>query len=695
MQDDSGDPKTTISHNQTRRPLDDVGDNDFSVTLKYKPDPDKENYGPVERRGLDYEVYRPAGHVDILRREVHFEAQFHEENKDQWEEKEYDNNGGELYNRAIFDVAEFVINEEDIDPDAAGTNLKNVEHLLLKEARRKDTVDDYFEYLKEDIDKNTLPIFVNLNDEFLEDLSSAEEAIESAGLADNLSRATQRAVFAAFRNGIVVPDDAYEFYGFDEVEPPFDELVVDDSKKWAELLAWMQELVEETAGPLTFGREDSTYGMLQFLGILATSAMTGAGVRTAANMAKWDYGGDLVPYGGLIQEYINDELRLSAEEIPHDNDSEPLPSIRKQFDAVHSNSLRYADGLYFFRESQRVAEDMTHIDTMEETEYTIPGYTSDENDAEESWTFSLLSIIDNASRFTVGTRLLPEKSKYPAEVESLLSNANNHFDIQGIFTDKEMISGELINNFRARVDDDWIASAPENDKINRFISVTPSNCIGYVKSFSRNVSIDPHAVAYPHKKYLKKNKANEEDDGDEENTEGRIKATIELPEYVLEIEDLDDKDIDQRPISDYSSNASSPLEKARQWYANVEEDLDETPNVGNKSTHATYFTDRSLPERSAGGIRFGYINRWGIEETIRQLKNDFLPFTDSTRPNVRAYYMNTAVLFQNWHTLINRTPSPNLGFRLTVTSQEMLKALQHLAFKDEEDLPKRVTKPEL
>jgi hypothetical protein len=42
--------------------------------------------------------------------------------------------------------------------------------------------------------------------------------------------------------------------------------------------------------------------------------------------------------------------------------------------------------------------------------------------------------------------------------------------------------------------------------------------------------------------------------------------------------------------------------------------------------------------------------------------------------------MNTAILFQNWHTLINRAKSPELGHELSITSQELLKAIQHVAF---------------
>lgn len=697
MKDGSNDEDTEGVHGDSLSPFHDSDTKEYSVTIKYKKRSDKADYGPVDKRGLDYEIFRPASHVDILRREVHFEAQFHEANKDQWKEKtELPNNGGLLYSLAILDVAELVFEQEHIDPDAIGTDLYLVKHLLLKEARRIDSPDDYLNYLDEIDRPAKFPLMPPPPHKIPGVLSSAQDEIESAGLDDNLSRATQRAVFAAFRNGIVVPSDVSAFYGFDEVEPPFDETVVDDEEKWAELLSWMQELVDETTGPLSFGRTRPTYGILQLLGVLATSALTGAGVRPSADMARWDYGGDLVPYGGLINEYINEKLRRSADEIHDTENSERLPSINEQFDAVHRNTLTYADGLYFFRKSQRLAEDMTHIDTEKKTEFTIPGYTSDDNDATESWTFSVLSIIDNASRFTIGIRLLPDKSKYPIAVNTLLSNASEHFDVQGIFTDKEMISGDLINNFRSWVGSNWIASAPERDYVKRFISITPSNCIGYVESLSWNASIQPNAVAYPHKRYLKKNTKDEEDEDDDENIEDSIKATIDVPESLLKRDELDIEEIGQKTLSGYSasSNESALSDEAQEWFAKVKYDLGETPNVGNESSHAVYLTDRTLPERSAGGIRFGYVNRWGIEETIRQLKNDCLPYTDSSSPKIREYYMNIAVLFQNWHTLINRTPSPNLGYRLNVTSQEMLKALQHIAFKHEEDLPTGVTKPQ-
>ena len=74
------------------------------------------------------------------------------------------------------------------------------------------------------------------------------------------------------------------------------------------------------------------------------------------------------------------------------------------------------------------------------------------------------------------------------------------------------------------------------------------------------------------------------------------------------------------------------------------------------------------------------MQRWSIEKTVDQVKNDFMPTVESEDPKKRLYAMHVAILLYNWHTLINRCLSPN-GIRLDITHQELLEAIQHVAFR--------------
>ncbi|WP_139326639.1 hypothetical protein [Natrinema saccharevitans] len=97
-------------------------------------------------------------------------------------------------------------------------------------------------------------------------------------------------------------------------------------------------------------------------------------------------------------------------------------------------------------------------------------------------------------------------------------------------------------------------------------------------------------------------------------------------------------------------------------------------------THVAFLTGRALPARSADGVRADYFQRWAIEESINQISNDFMPVLGGSNPKIRRYGINIAVLFQNWHTMINRARSPELGYRLDGTHTELLKAIQDVAF---------------
>ena len=57
-----------------------------------------------------------------------------------------------------------------------------------------------------------------------------------------------------------------------------------------------------------------------------------------------------------------------------------------------------------------------------------------------------------------------------------------------------------------------------------------------------------------------------------------------------------------------------------------------------------------------------------------------MPTVESEDPKKRLYAMHVAILLYNWHTLINRCLSPN-GIRLDITHQELLEAIQHVAFR--------------
>lgn len=101
---------------------------------------------------------------------------------------------------------------------------------------------------------------------------------------------------------------------------------------------------------------------------------------------------------------------------------------------------------------------------------------------------------------------------------------------------------------------------------------------------------------------------------------------------------------------------------------------------GAKRSHEAFITDLPIKQTNLKGLQFKFNNTWNIERGFKQQKADFLPRTNSQHVNYRLFLMNTAMLMYNIHTLINRAVSPELGLRLNVSAQMVLKGVYDVAF---------------
>jgi hypothetical protein len=356
-----------------------------------------------------------------------------------------------------------------------------------------------------------------------------------------------------------------------------------------------------------------------------------------------------------------------------ESDPASVPSIDEQFDAVHARTLALAKEFGFWSRSDplNIGADMFRIDwTGDSLEATIGRPPKADNDAvTEQWTFLVAGGIDTESRFVLGGRLVATLDDYPTALDEILSNTFDTVDIDSIFIDSENVSGELIKTVRRFAGDDWVISAPDHTIIKGLRRLTPSNYIGFAQNVKWNTEPKPNVVTYPY----------DSDDPD----------LIEIdPEKVLteEIQHEEDGDKISVPLATgdkEDTRVQSPLvpDDSIPMLTEAFSDVAAQDGVGiNKhSSHATYLTDRSLRERSGAGVRFQYIQRWAIEPTIGQIVNDFMPHIKSGDAKQRLYGIHIAILFYNWHTMINRCLSPR-GLRLDVTHTQLLQAIRNVAF---------------
>ena len=654
-----------VSHTDQVRPLQKYGTSEYTTSIKYDDHPDKTDFGSVSTRfDGEIELAHPAPDIETLLQTTHLTAQLHQYNRDERDRDwPFANDGTTLYDLAVLDVMDKTLGVEDLSPASLDVPRRRFEVVFLKKARHPSTLKAFYEYVA-DSDRlltklgysgvSDLPGYETLRLASKENVPDELDDTER----DALDAAVVRTIFAVYRNGIEVPKTVSDTYGFSNVTPPLYERDVPRTDKQTALRNWVRLLFDETIPPLTFDRSQPCTDFQQYMGVFAASALYDCGVQTVADVSDYNYTRDIIPKGSGIGKYIRDDnLPLNDAQAALENTEKQ--AITEQFDAVHRATLQLADRLGFFPGPRSLAVDLYRIEwNGVENDVTINRPPKSENDTRSEWTYAVLGIIDTEARFTLGTRWLPNKSMYPRAVAELAPIADEFVDVEALYADSEMISGALIDAFREIADSDWVVRAPNQTVIKRLKRYTPENHIGYVPAVSWKTSSKPAAVSYPYN--------------------SGTPSLIEFTAQELKRADPADTE-EQTNLSDFTE-AEAPAASLPSTLAEQFDEPGSVPGIGTASTHTAYLTDRSLPPRSGGGIHFPYYQRWALEESINQISNDFMPTINSSNEKLRLYGVNVSILFQNWHTLINRAPSPELGLRRTVTHPELLKAIEDVAF---------------
>lgn len=667
-------------------------DKEYIGSINYGDHPNGDSYGAIHLRGIDIEYSTAVESVETLHRKKHLAAQLHQRNRSKWEDAEHPNDGDALYSAAVLNVAEEALAEENLELPSAPVFNRLVKIAFLEKARYVSNQSQYYRHLKNNPavcealgyeSAEALPSYStvkNMSSEIPAEVFDAEQQFEAA-----FEDAAVRAAYAAYRNGVVPPESVRDAFGLDALTPEssekmaFSEKTLTRAEEREALRNWVRLLKRETLAPLTFGRDHPQFTMFDFIGLLAASAHSDDGLETAADVALWDYEYDKVPKGTGLPKYIANELPDSK---PFDAFFDPdKPSVKQQFTEVHQQTLQLADEMGFFTDPVPIASDLLEIEwTGKDGDApTISRYGKRMNDVTEEWTFSVVSIINNENRFTLGVRLLESKSQYPRSVRRILSGPTQFFDVKMMLADAGMVSGDLLNTAHRVADGDWIISAPDRPAVKALKGLTPKGYVGYAEGVQAGTQLKPNLVAYPEDAttpdVIEVTAAEIENS---EIDEELIKSCQDPDAGASQTRTLDDMatDSDTNDSTDPPLTREFPLPSLRREF--------NTPSakngVGVMDTHIAYFTGRELPERSATGIRSDYFQRWAAEESNNQISNDFLPRLESSNPEIRRYGINVAVLFQNWHTMINRAKSPELGYRLNVTHSQLLKAIQDVAF---------------
>lgn len=686
-------------HTDAEPPDDDPVDHTYSTDTEYAEQDRESQYGTIGDRGDGVDVERPPDDIEELLHQKHLEALFHKLNRDKWDDYPHPNDGEILFHLKVAKESEKYLGYQGIEPDDGEVPPFIYRLLLLMTVANYDiTETNQLKQFREDyltaLDSRVL-------DEYgLEDPSAELSITSMFGKVGNLTEdeldrienAGIQLSFGLYRRGIVPPDVVKDRFELDAVEPPLDEKQIRDSVKRAALRKWVKLLIDETLDPLTYGRKQETYDVVTRLGLLATSALEDCGVQKAAKSAAWHYDEENIPAGIHLHQNLIDFVPLNSRSFS-DASKRDVLSIEDQFDRIHRNALNLARDLDIIDSPQLLAMDDTTVEwTGTDDAPTVERGAKPGTDSTEDWKFKILSIVGPEAPLTLGVRPIFDDSRAGIAASGLLDRIPEDFPIDLILADAGEASGDVFDAFSAVAGNKWLVSAPEDFPVKEVIWATPSNAVGYTDRIDWYRDEGVCIFAYPYNRFLTKDKDDEEandgaekDDGenDEEEEEeyGVHDEKIFIPSKLLNNRNnpLHKKNIKQQKLSSDYFDADSNQHPLEEHVLDVSEQ-DTLPKFVVGDTHATFYTGLDIGKRSPTPKRLKYHSRWGAEDVNNQLKNNLLPVSESGNPEPRLFMMNIAVMFRNWHSIINRAPAPESDLRLNVTYHDLLHAVQDVAF---------------
>jgi hypothetical protein len=400
----------------------------------------------------------------------------------------------------------------------------------------------------------------------------------------------------------------------------------------AALRNWVKWFFDKILTALTYHRDSETYPYRRYIGLCAHCALQTIAPNDAINTADRLYDRESIPSGesltNNIRRLLNADSSVEKREFPKE--------LQVQFEDCYRRFFQEANRLGFFSNKKQLVADVTHIPTTgskDSSEKLTGGSGSGRKPAtygKHSWAYQFLGIPDSDAPFIRSIVPVSEENQEQHRLDVQLANAvaDPSLNVDLVLCDKGYYRTDVVDVCRKHLDNAWVICAKFAGEIDHLVSNAPK---GKVVS-KRNVTFgdppmrnSPSMVAYP-------------------NTDGENQ--------------------EQRGLSEFNKEDD-------QWKHFLS-------GVTDRS-HIAYLTDLRLEPEKIRKIHVSYNQRATVESAIGQVRDTFLPHTESMDAVVRTYLMSLAGLFYNLHHLIKRTLSPNHGVPLSPSGKELLTVIRDVA----------------
>lgn len=446
---------------------------------------------------------------------------------------------------------------------------------------------------------------------------------------DIIKSAAERSVLSLYAKGTKLPDQVLKTHRLEsEPDPTVNNAAVKDAHRQEAVLECAELFLSEIISPLTFNRSDKkSKDIIQFIGLAAQSALEDVSAETARDTARYNYPISNIPSGSSLQTYIRD-----IADPNEDNNIDYISnSLITQFKNCYGNFFGLIDSLGAIDGEELFLVDTTKVPSESEKNNTalISNITSNGgNDKYKGWGYQLIGATGDDCVYIHSILPYYNGCEIQERLDRQLQWINNDsvVEIYMIIGDKKYYKKDVVKICRKHLGDDWLICAEVDGDIKRLIRKTPDNMLNKLLTpdfGGTKLLPEPNAFVYPNR--TEKGTTLADFDNIEENNRKRFVHT-----------------------TDHRS-------------------------------HIGYLTDRDLDIDTMRKLHLQYQQRDSIESPIGQIKDIYLPYTESDSPAIRYYLMALAGLFYNFHQLINRSFSPKRGIPLDITGKEFLTGVKDVA----------------
>jgi hypothetical protein len=397
----------------------------YNCVITYKEGDDE--YGPIEKRGSPLSIEYPQPSVNIYQHLSQIEDQLAVYNEPR---NNYQSHLRSNFDAGILEMLPTALDEEGLQLADFDIDARYFHALIIKKSRNITSNNGIVDYLQSNAAlANTIGF-----ESVPQDQSTFWYQFKKIDY-NVLEPVVRRLVHAAHRNGFSLPDSIIESYHLGKCNLIDVTKLPQDSENQA-LKNWIDEILDDVIGPVTFGRaENKYYTEEEIIGATALAALIN-GPYSAPAFGSWIFDDPDIISGNHLYTLIESLEKQKMDEI---------------FRKINNRIIEYASQIGFFQGSQHIALDTTWANWSGQGNNDDLQLINNPKRCESGrgWCFAALALMSNEARFVLGIDLVLNKSDTIDIFRGQLRDVYNAgVDIGRIHTDREFYAGDAIDMCR-------------------------------------------------------------------------------------------------------------------------------------------------------------------------------------------------------------------------------------------------------